>query len=41
MTLIVTDTQHNNALHFAECHYAECSNLFAAMLSGVVPKTAP
>ncbi len=23
MTLSITDTQHNNAMHYAECHHAE------------------
>jgi hypothetical protein len=36
MTLSITDTQHNNALHYAECHYADCRVLFIVMLSVVM-----
>jgi hypothetical protein len=28
-----TDTQHSNALHYAECHYAEYCVLFIVMLT--------
>jgi hypothetical protein len=24
MTLSIIDTQHNNAMNYAECHHAEC-----------------
>jgi hypothetical protein len=27
-TLSITDTQHNNSLHYAECHDDECHILF-------------
>ncbi len=33
---LVCDTQHNNALHFAECHNAECHVLFIVLLSVVM-----
>jgi len=36
MTLSITDTQHNNALHYAECYYAECHSLFVVMLSVIM-----
>jgi hypothetical protein len=25
LTLSINDTEHNNALHYAECRYAECN----------------
>jgi hypothetical protein len=33
MTLGISITQHNNALHYAECIYAECRVLFIVMLN--------
>ena len=33
MTLSINDTQHNNALRYAECRYAKCRVLFTFMLS--------
>jgi hypothetical protein len=33
MTLSITVTQHNNALHYAECHYAEFRILCTVMVS--------
>jgi hypothetical protein len=31
MTLSVTDTQYNNALHYDQCYCAECRGLFTVM----------
>jgi hypothetical protein len=36
MTLSISDTQHNNALPWAECRYAECRILFTIMLSVIM-----
>jgi hypothetical protein len=36
MSLSITDTQHNNALHFAECHCAQRRVLFIVVLSAVL-----
>ncbi len=36
MTLGITDTEHNIALHYAWCHYAECWVLFFVMLNAVM-----
>jgi hypothetical protein len=36
MTQSTSDTQHNNALPYAECRYAECRILFAIMLSVIL-----
>ncbi len=36
VTLSMTDTQHNNDLHFAECPYAECLILLIVLLSVVI-----
>jgi len=33
MTLSITDTQHNNALYYAECPYAKCRVLFTVLVS--------
>jgi hypothetical protein len=38
MTLSISDTEHNNALSYAECHYAECRVLFTIMLSVIILK---
>jgi hypothetical protein len=36
ITFSITDTQHNNALQYAECRYAECRVTFAIMLSVIM-----
>jgi hypothetical protein len=36
ITLSISDTQHNNALRYAECNNAECHVLFIVMLSVVM-----
>ncbi len=36
MTLSTSDTQHNNAVPNAECHYAECRILFSIILSAIM-----
>jgi hypothetical protein len=36
MTLSINDTQHNNALHYAECLYADCRVLVTVMLSVIM-----
>ncbi len=36
MTLSINDTQHDNALHNGEYHYAECCVLSIAMLSVII-----
>jgi hypothetical protein len=36
MTLSITDTQHNNALHYDLRCYAECHALFIVMLSVIM-----
>jgi hypothetical protein len=36
MTLSPTDTQHNNAVHYADCSYAACPILFIVMLSVIM-----
>jgi hypothetical protein len=36
MTMIISDTQHNNDLLCAECRYAECHVLFTIMLSVIM-----
>jgi hypothetical protein len=36
MSLSITDTQHKNYLHFAECHCAECRVLLIVVLSAVL-----
>jgi hypothetical protein len=36
MTHSISDTQHNNHLHYAECGYAESRVLFIVMLSVVM-----
>ncbi len=35
VTFSINDTEHNNALHYAECCYGECRILFIVMLSVV------
>ncbi len=37
MTLRIIDTQHNNALHCAECRYADCLVLFMLCFSVIKP----
>ncbi len=37
IALSITDTQHNNAIRYAECNHAECHVLFVVMLSVVAP----
>jgi hypothetical protein len=36
MTLSVSDPQHNNALSYAKCRYAECCVFFTIMLSAIM-----
>ncbi len=36
MTVSINNTQHNNALLYAECHFAECRILFTFMLNVVM-----
>jgi hypothetical protein len=36
MSLSITDTQHNNALHYSECHCAQHHVLFIVVLSAIL-----
>jgi hypothetical protein len=36
MTPSIIDTQHNNAVHYADCSYAACHILFIVMLSVIM-----
>jgi hypothetical protein len=36
ITLSITDTQHYNALRYADCHCAECRDSFIVMLSVIM-----
>jgi hypothetical protein len=36
MTLSITDAQHNDALPYAECQYAEYHVLFIVMLGAIM-----
>ncbi len=36
MTQNITNTEHDNALQYAECRYAECRILVIVMLSAIM-----
>jgi hypothetical protein len=36
-TDLVCDTEHNNALHYAECQYVQCRILHIVVLNVIIP----